>query len=51
LRGHARNGLHLFSEGFVVPPRNLWACEFRGETGVEDNDDTLEKREVSSKGL
>ncbi|MCI34552.1 hypothetical protein A2U01_0055772 [Trifolium medium] len=45
------NGFHLSNEGFVIPLRNVWACEFRGETIVEDNDDTLEKCEVSLKRL
>ncbi|MCI73705.1 hypothetical protein A2U01_0094969, partial [Trifolium medium] len=33
-----------------IPPRNLWACETRGEIFVDDSDDTLEKCEVSLKG-
>ncbi|MCI70984.1 hypothetical protein A2U01_0092247, partial [Trifolium medium] len=51
LRGHARNWLYLPCESLWFPPRNLWTCEIRGEIFVEDNDDALEKCEVSLKGL
>ncbi|MCI70497.1 hypothetical protein A2U01_0091760, partial [Trifolium medium] len=34
-----------------LPPRNLWTCEIRGEIFVEDNDDVLERLEVSLRGL
>ncbi|MCI13004.1 hypothetical protein A2U01_0034116 [Trifolium medium] len=37
--------LPLQSLGF--PPSNLWTCEIRGGIFVEDNDDVLERREVS----
>ncbi|MCI14439.1 hypothetical protein A2U01_0035570, partial [Trifolium medium] len=33
------------------PPRSLWICKIRGRIFVEDNDDALERREVSLIGL
>ncbi|MCI61256.1 hypothetical protein A2U01_0082513, partial [Trifolium medium] len=33
------------------PPRNLRACAIRGRIFVADNDDSLEKCEISLKGL
>ncbi|MCI39836.1 hypothetical protein A2U01_0061068, partial [Trifolium medium] len=34
-----------------LPPHNLWTCKIRGGIFVEDNDDVLEKCEVSLIGL
>ncbi|MCI58504.1 hypothetical protein A2U01_0079759, partial [Trifolium medium] len=49
LRGHGRNGLYFPCVSLWFPPRNL--CEIRGGIFVGDNDDAIEKREVSLKRL
>ncbi|MCI55342.1 hypothetical protein A2U01_0076592, partial [Trifolium medium] len=51
LRGDARNWPFLPCEGLGFPPRTLRRSETRGRIFVEDNDDALEKWEVSLKGL
>ncbi|MCI21585.1 hypothetical protein A2U01_0042754 [Trifolium medium] len=39
--------LYFFRANRGLPPRYLWVCETRGGIFIEDNDDTLERREVS----
>ncbi|MCH97138.1 hypothetical protein A2U01_0018131, partial [Trifolium medium] len=47
LRGDARNRLNFLCKSLGFPPSILWMCEIRGGIFVEDNDDVLERREVS----